>query len=179
MDPPCSVRVPRARTYSRADQLPVTGLSPSPAAHSNAFTLPLADPRSLAATDGVAFAFLSCWYLDVSVPNVRLCTLCIQVQIPFRVGCPIQRSQDHSSVTNSPGLIAGSHVFHRLWTPSHPPSALVGLITPTRRRVLFRQQPVGPTRLSHDVFVRLGYSTSVSSAGSDHPFADRSRHAEA
>jgi hypothetical protein len=51
------------------------------------------------------------------------------------VGCPIQRSQDHSSVTNSPGLIAGSHVFHRLWTPSHSQCALSGLITPTRRRV--------------------------------------------
>ena len=54
----------------------------------------------------------------------------------MRVGCPIQRSSDHSPVTGSPKLIAGSHVFHRLCTPRHPPCALVGLTTPTRRRAL-------------------------------------------
>ena len=37
-----------------------------------------ASPLSLAATDGIAFAFLSCRYLDVSVPCVRLLYLCIQ-----------------------------------------------------------------------------------------------------
>ena len=38
----------------------------------------LTDPLSLAATDGVAVAFLSCGYLDVSVPRVRFVHLCIQ-----------------------------------------------------------------------------------------------------
>ena len=54
--------------------------------------------------------------------------------IPRRVGCPIRKSQDHSSVTSSPGHIAGSNVLHRLSTPSHPPCALIGLTTPTNRR---------------------------------------------
>ena len=54
-------------------------------------------------------------------------------------GCPIRRSQDHSSVTSFPGLFAGSHVLHRLSTPRHPPSALGDLVTPTRPR---RQEQV-------------------------------------
>ena len=43
----------------------------------------------------------------------------------MRVGCPIRKSQDHSSVTSSPGLIAGSSVLHRLSTPRHPSRALM------------------------------------------------------
>ena len=46
-------------------------------------------------------------------------------------GFPIQTSQDQRLVANSPGLIAGSNVFHRLLTPSHPPHTLNSLITPT------------------------------------------------
>ena len=90
----------------------------------NLFVLPLAYPRSLAATDGVAFAFLSSRYLDVSVPWVRSSHLCIQCEVPLRVGCPIRKSRDRSLVTSSPGLIAGSYVLHRLLTPRHPPCAL-------------------------------------------------------
>ena len=41
---------------------------------------------------------------------------------------------DHSLVTGSSWLIAGSHVFHRLSTPRHPPYALGRLITLTRCR---------------------------------------------
>ena len=36
--------------------------------------------------------------------------------------------------TSSSGLIAGSHVLHRLLTPRHPPHALISLITPTSGR---------------------------------------------
>ncbi len=53
---------------------------------------------------------------------------------PFGLGCPIQTSRDHSPVTGSLWLFAGSHVFHRLLTPRHPPCALRGLIAPTARR---------------------------------------------
>ena len=53
---------------------------------------------------------------------------------PEGSGCPIRTSQDHSSVTSSSGLIAGSHVLHRLSTPRHPPCALIDLVTPTRTR---------------------------------------------
>ena len=46
---------------------------------------------------------------------------------PCGPGCPIRKSQDHRSVTNSSGLIAGSNVLHRLSTPRHPPCALLRL----------------------------------------------------
>jgi hypothetical protein len=36
---------------------------------------------------------------------------------------------DHSSVTSSPRLIAGSYVLHRLLVPRHPPCALTNLTT--------------------------------------------------
>ena len=39
-------------------------------------------------------------------------------------GFPIRRPPDHSSFTNSPGLIAGYNVLHRLLVPRHPPIAL-------------------------------------------------------
>src|SRR3954471_20343457 len=42
-------------------------------------------------------------------------------------GSPIRKSLDHSSVTSSPRLIAGSYVLHRLLVPRHPPCALKNL----------------------------------------------------
>ena len=53
---------------------------------------------------------------------------------PYGPGFPIRRSQDQSSVTSSPGLIAGSNVLHRLSTPRHPPCALSSLTVPTSTR---------------------------------------------
>ena len=47
------------------------------------FTHQSAGPRSLVATEGVSIDFLSSGYLDISVPRVRLATLCIQVTIPL------------------------------------------------------------------------------------------------
>ena len=61
---------------------------------------------------------------------------------PCGPGFPIRKSQDQSSVTSSPGLIAGSNVLHRLSTPRHPPCALGSLTDPTStrsRRTEFRQ----------------------------------------
>lgn len=49
----------------------------------------------------------------------------------LRPGCPIRISTDHSSVTSSLWLFAGSYVLHRLLTPRHPPCALSRLITST------------------------------------------------
>jgi hypothetical protein len=43
------------------------------------------------------------------------------------LGSPIRTPPDHSSVANSPGLIAGSYVLHRLLMPRHPPCALHSL----------------------------------------------------
>ena len=42
-------------------------------------------------------------------------------------GFPIRTPPDHSSFTNSPGLIAGYNVLHRLLVPRHPPIALSSL----------------------------------------------------
>jgi hypothetical protein len=44
-------------------------------------------------------------------------------------GFPIRKSSDLSSVANSPRLIAGSYVLHRLLVPRHPPCALTNLTT--------------------------------------------------
>ena len=82
-------------------------------------------PRSLAATDGIAVAFFSCAYLDVSVLHVRSTTpIHSGLSIPCGMGCPIRTPSDHSLFTSSPKLFAGYHVLHRLSTPRHPPCAL-------------------------------------------------------
>ena len=39
-------------------------------------------------------------------------------------GSPIRTPSDHRPFTNSPRLIAGHHVLHRLLIPRHPPCAL-------------------------------------------------------
>ena len=49
----------------------------------------------------------------------------------LRLGSPIRTPPDQRSVANSPGLIAGSHVLHRLSMPRHPPCALSSLPTQT------------------------------------------------
>lgn len=46
---------------------------------------------------------------------------------PAIQGFPIRTPPDHSSSTNSPGLIAGYNVLHRLLVPRHPPTALSSL----------------------------------------------------
>ena len=83
---------------------------------------------------------------------------------PYGPGCPIRKSQDHGSVTSSPGLIAGSNVLHRLSTPRHPPCALRRLITPTGRR----GQPA-PTVPSSRIAPDMGLATRLPSVGSTSP----------
>ena len=75
-----------------------------------------AGPLSLAATQGISVDFFSSGYLDVSVPRVRSCNLCIQLQVPAlrQVGFPIRKSSDQSLFADSPKLIAGYYVLHRL-----------------------------------------------------------------
>ena len=142
--PHIQTRFPEPDSTRGHSRLLTTGLSPSLVRHSIRF----------AHIDGLSafarrylrsrVAFLSCGYLDVSVPHVRFLHLCIQCKIPFRVGCPIRKSQDHSSVTNSSGLIAGSCVLHRLLTPRHPPCALDGRPSiACRARFASRTPPTG------------------------------------
>ena len=87
----------------------------------------LAGPRSLAATKGISVDFFSSGYLDVSVPRVRLYTLCIQVQIPPKGGFPHSDISGSKLVCQLPELFAGYNVLHRLLLPRHPPYALIRL----------------------------------------------------
>ena len=84
-------------------------------------------PRSLAATCGVSIDFLSCGYLDVSVPRVGFSLEMTHLCAP---GFPIRTSPDHSVLARSPRLFAGSYVLRRLLLPRHPPCALSSLISP-------------------------------------------------
>src|SRR3954447_4823152 len=70
-------------------------------------------------------------------------------------GFPIRKSSDHSLVADSPRLIAGSNVLHRLLVPRHPPCALINLATTIDARVHYavlkiraapRQTPPHPRR---------------------------------
>ena len=45
----------------------------------------------------------------------------------LREDCSIRKSPDLCLLDNSPGLIAASHVLHRLMAPRHPPNALSSL----------------------------------------------------
>jgi hypothetical protein len=76
-----------------------------------------------------------------SPPGTEMCQfpgfartgLCIQPAVtpsPCEVtpGFPIRKSPDQCSFANSPELIAGYHVLHRLSTPRHPPCTLSNLI---------------------------------------------------
>src|SRR5882757_9088139 len=71
-------------------------------------------------------------------------------------GFPIRKSSDHSLVADSPRLIAGSNVLHRLLVPRHPPCALINLATTIDARVHYavlkiraapRQTPPHPRRV--------------------------------
>jgi hypothetical protein len=62
-----------------------------------------ADPRSLAATKGIAVAFSSSGYLDVSVPRVSV-ALASDDRSRDRPGFPIRKSWDHSLFAAPPGL---------------------------------------------------------------------------
>src|SRR6476646_8403506 len=64
-------------------------------------------------------------------------------------GFPIRKSPDQSLVADSPGLIAGSNVLHRLLVPRHPPCALINLATTYRcSRPLCSSQDTGGPALT-------------------------------
>ena len=89
-----------------------------------------ANPVSLAATQGIAFAFSSSGYLDVSVPRV-----CLLISMnsdmdttPLRVvGFPILEISGSKLAYSSPKHIGVRPVLHRLLVPRHPPCALSNL----------------------------------------------------
>ena len=89
-----------------------------------------ADPVSLAATQGIAIAFSSSGYLDVSVPRV-----CLLILYVFKYGYHSITSGGfpHSEISgsklaySSPKHIGVRPVLHRLLVPRHPPCALSNL----------------------------------------------------
>ena len=75
-------------------------------------------PRSLAATEGISVDFFSSGYLDVSVPQVRFLTLCIQIRITTEVvGFP------HSEILGLKLVCQLTEAYRRLPRPSSPPTA--------------------------------------------------------
>ena len=124
MVPPYSDRVSRAPPYSRSPKTPfrVQGyhlLWPDfPDCSTRTLMASWAGPRSLAATKGISVDFFSSGYLDVSVPRVRLCTLCIQMQIPSKLG-----GFPHSEISGSKLVYQLTEAYRRLPRPSSPLAA--------------------------------------------------------
>ena len=101
-------------------------------------------PRSLAATNGVSVDVLSSGYLDVSVRRVCLIQLCIHCTIPDKSGgFPHSEILGSKPARGSPKLIATCYVLHRLYTPRHPPNALLYLRSSRllNETVMCRDQP--------------------------------------
>ncbi len=70
-----------------------------------------------------------------TLPPPALCVQAGAMGHYAQSGFPIRKSPDRSLVTDSPGLIAGSYVLHRLLVPRHPPCALINLATTDDARV--------------------------------------------
>ena len=89
-----------------------------------------ANPRSLAATDGITVVFSSSRYLDVSVPWV-----CLHCSYEFTArymairpcGFPHSEIPGSKPAYGSPRRIVVRYVLLRLLAPRHPPCALISL----------------------------------------------------
>jgi hypothetical protein len=123
MVPPYSDRITRVPPYSRSPLTPfrLQGyhlLWPDfPDCSTRTLKASWASPRSLAATRGISVDFFSSGYLDVSVPRVRLLTLCIQIRILQSSGFP------HSEISGSKPVYRLPEAYRRLPRPSSPPTA--------------------------------------------------------
>jgi hypothetical protein len=122
MVPPSSVKIPRVPTYLMCERC--CFVYGAITLSRQAFQLvPLqqhssATPRSLAATKGISIDFFSCGYLDVSVPRVSFCTLCIQIQILCK-----QSGFPHSDTPGSKPIWRLPEAFRCLSRPSSPLAA--------------------------------------------------------
>ena len=89
-----------------------------------------ADPLSLATTYGIAFAFFSSGYWDVSLHRVRVSSPIYSernVHLLRHTGYPIRKSPGHSLSAALRGLSQLKHVLHRLLAQRHSPCALSNL----------------------------------------------------
>ena len=149
MVPPSSLRIPRVRRYSGSSpplrrfvymtltffgwlshtirlQLSVRYPVLTPSLFLKKVWPP---PISLATTLGISFDFFSSPYLDVSVREVPLLILWIQIRIHGSSPCGFPHSDICGSqlISNSPQLFAGYRVLLRLSVPRHSPYALFRL----------------------------------------------------
>ena len=124
MVPPCSDRVSRAPSYSISPINCFRVRGYHPVSHdfpdtSTSKKIGLrAAPRSLVATEGISVDFCSSGYLDISVPQVSLHTLCIQVWIPHKCG-----GFPHSEIPGSKSVCRLPEAYRRLQRPSSPSAA--------------------------------------------------------
>ena len=90
-----------------------------------------AAPLSLAATHGIAFAFFSSGYSDVSIPRVALArTVFVHPWMPPHFlggGLPHSDTPGSLAACTSPGRFAARRVLRLLRMPRHPPYALLRL----------------------------------------------------
>ena len=149
MGPPYSLRIPRVRRYSGYRPLLLDFIYKTltffgrlshalrlslrllmPVLTPSVFLLLVWPPSlSLATTREISVDFSSSGYLDVSVPQVPLINLCIQLMIYDSSSYVFPHSEIHGSklICSSPWLIAACHVFLRLLMPRHSPYALLCL----------------------------------------------------
>lgn len=89
-----------------------------------------ADPRSLAATDGIAFCFLFLgvlrWFTSPRWPS-RSYVFTPEWRSMTSAGFSHSEIPGSTPVCGSPRLIAAGHVLHRLSAPRHPPCTLSSL----------------------------------------------------
>ncbi len=131
-----------------------------------------ANPVSLAATQGIAFAFSSSGYLDVSVPRV-----CLLISYEFRYGYHSITSGGfpHSEISgsklaySSPKHIGVRPVLHRLLVPRHPPCALSNLTVKKNHYV------ISCITIECDVYCYLVFKEHVSKESSFKTKQDRER----
>ena len=87
-------------------------------------------PISLAATFGISVIYFPPGTEMVHFPGLAHTRLCIQRAVTgvHPVGFPHSEILGSKPACGSPGLIAASHVLHRLLAPRHSPYALSSLI---------------------------------------------------
>ena len=88
-------------------------------------------------------------------------------------GSPIRKSSDHSLVADSPRLIAGSNVLHRLLMPRHPPCALSSLTNH------YRHTSKKKMLASTVQFSRYGRAKAAALASARQPAPGRTRRPQA
>ena len=150
MVPPCSVKITRVPTYLSQAQY-----------HSEVFVygaitlyrvsfhkLPLTICRLKGCSPfarrywGNLGWFLFLWVLRYfSSPSSLLHPIYSDADTVETVGFPIRKSPDQSLFADSPKLIAGYNVLHRLWLPRHPPCTLSHLTIQPQRVSRMSKQP--------------------------------------